>query len=102
MGVRTHQCGTHLVHIELDHDAAGLVPHLPRGAIIEDGDGTVGLAPGVVLEGKSGTWAHLEIALLAPKAPYDLAGFTVDFVDGGGFASGDEQVGVVIHVYGVD
>ena len=73
-----------------------------RGAVIEDGDGAVGQAPGVVLEGESGAWTHLEVALLAAKAPYDLAPFAVYLVDGGGFAGRDQQVVVVVHVYGVE
>src|SRR5215218_2728790 len=72
------------------------------GAVIEDGDGAVFLAPSVVLEGESGASTHLEVTLLAAEAPNDLTAFAVDLVDGGGIASGDEEVVIVVYVYGVD
>ena len=79
VGVLVHQRGAHLLLVELQHDAAGLFYGLRdvivknRGAVVEDGDGAVGLASGVVLEGKSGAGTHLEVALLPPKTPHDLA-----------------------------
>jgi hypothetical protein len=62
----------------------------------------VSLTAGVVLVAGSGARAHLEVALLATQAPYDLAALAVDLVDSGGMASGDEQVIVMIYVYGVE
>jgi hypothetical protein len=55
-----------------------------------------------VLVGESGARAHLELTLFTTKAPYDLAALAVDLVDGEGSACGDEQVAVVIYVYGSD
>src|SRR5215216_6555354 len=65
-GVLAHQLGTHLLLVELYHDPAGLYVHLGMGAVVEDGDGAVSLAPSVVLEGALGTGTHLEVAILAP------------------------------------
>src|SRR5215213_2154792 len=47
-------------------------------------------------------WAHLEVALLASQLPYDLTALAVNLVDRKGPAGTNEQVGVVIDVYGVD
>ena len=70
--------------------------------IIEDGDSPVCLAAGVVLEGGSGTRTHLEVALLPAESPHDLARLSADLVHGTGRAGGDEQVILIIYVYGVD
>src|SRR5919112_13962 len=75
---------------------------LRGGAVVEDGDGAVTLAPGVVLGNEAGSWTHLEVALLAAEAPQDLAVLGVDLVDGGGSFGGDEEVTVEIYLYGVD
>src|SRR5829696_5723361 len=107
VGVLAHQRGAHPLLVELQHDTAGLFYDLRdaivknRGAVVEDGDGAVSLAPGVVLEGESGARTHLEIALLPPKTPHDLARVAIYLVDGEGLASGDDQVIVVIYFYGV-
>src|SRR5919107_4184450 len=63
-GVLAHQLGTHLLLVELYLDPAGLIVHFGVGAVIEDGDGTVSLASGVVLEGAPGARTHLEAAPL--------------------------------------
>src|SRR5215204_7322292 len=73
-----------------------------RVAVVEDGDAAVGQAASVVLEAKSAARTHLEVALLASKAPDDLTTFSVYLVDGEGLAGRDEQVVVVIYFYGVD
>src|SRR5918997_2312514 len=65
-GVLAHQLGTHLLLVELYHDPARSIVHLGVGSIVEDGDGAVTVAAGVVLEGALGTGTHLEVALLAP------------------------------------
>src|SRR5919112_2708555 len=75
---------------------------LRGGAVVEDGDGAVILAPGVVLGNEAGSWAHLEVALLATEAPQDLTVLAVDLVDGGGPFGGDEPVAVEIYLYSVD
>ena len=73
VGVLADQRGAHLLLVELQHDAAGLFYGLrpatvkDRGAVVEDGYRSVWLAPGVVLEGKSGAWTHLEVALPPPR-----------------------------------
>src|SRR5215213_8393340 len=72
-----------------------------RGAVVEDGDGAVSLAPGVVLVGKSGARTHFKVAVFPPKTPYDLSRVAIYLVDGEGLASGDEQVIVVIYFYGI-
>ena len=55
-----------------------------------------------MLEGGAGAFPHLEVAPLAAEAPDDLAASSVQFVDGGGVAGGDEEVVVLVYVYGVD
>ena len=60
------------------------------------------MAADVVLEGEWGARAHLEVVLLPAQSPHDLACLAVDLVDGAGRAGGDEQVILVIHIYGVD
>src|SRR5215212_9713470 len=76
--------------------------HLRGGTVIENGDGAVSLAPSVVLVGESGARSHLEVALLTPEPPQDLAAFALYLVDGRGPFSGDEEVAVKVYVYGVD
>src|SRR5215218_4209680 len=73
-----------------------------HATVIEDGYGAVRLATGVVLPGPPGAWIHIAGALLAAQPPQDLTALEVDLVDGGASAGGDEQVGVVIDIYGVD
>src|SRR5215212_6512599 len=108
MGILADQGGGHLLLVELEHDATGLFdcPWVAvvnvRGAVIEDRDGAVGLAAGVVLVSEAGALTHLEVALFAAQAPYNLATLAIDLVDGGCPAATDKQVAIVIHVYGVD
>src|SRR5215212_1188276 len=101
VGVLAQQGGPHLVFVDLDHDAAGLYlsGHV---TIVEDGDLTVGVAAGVVLESGPGAGTHLEVALLPAQTPDDLSRLSVDLVHGGGVAGGDEQVILIVYVYGVD
>src|SRR5215211_7430325 len=73
-----------------------------RGTVIEDGDGAVGLAAGIMLVGEPGARAHLEVALLPAQPPYDRTGLAVDLIHGGGAAGRDKQVIVVVHIYGID
>src|SRR5215216_1046640 len=102
MSVLSHQGGLHRVLVEIHHYAAGLFVHLGRGAVVEDGDGAVLLAPGVVLVGEPGARTHLEVAPFAAKAPDDLAALAVHLVDGPGSLGVDEEVAVWFHLYGVD
>src|SRR4029450_2337649 len=94
VGVLAHQSSAHLPLVELKHDSAGLFYGLRdgieknRGAVVENGDGTVSVAPGGVLEGKSGARAHFKVALLPPKTPDDLSRVAIYLVDGEGLASG--------------
>src|SRR5918998_5254503 len=81
-GEYAYQGGSHVVLIEFEHDPAGLLVHLRASAIIENGNGAIGLAPSVVCPGGPGTRAHFEVAVLAAQAPYDLARVAVDLVDG--------------------
>src|SRR5918998_2326373 len=53
-GVLAYQLGTHLLLVELYHDPAGSIVHLGVGAVVEDGNSAVSLAPGVVLVGALG------------------------------------------------
>ena len=73
-----------------DEGAADLV------AVVEEGEGAVGLAAGVVLPGEAGVGGDREVGVFAAQAPDDLAGVAVDLVDGVGVAAGDEQVVVVV------
>src|SRR5215208_6472236 len=108
MGVLGDQGCAHLLLVELEHDATGLFDRPgvavmnARGAVVEDGDGAVGLAAGVVLVSESGSWPHLEVALFPSQPPYDLAALAIDLVDAGCPAATDKQVAIVIYVYGVD
>ena len=76
--------------------------HLGRGAVVEDGDGAVLMAPSVVLVGEPGALSHLEVAHLAAKAPQDLATLAVHLVDGPGPLGVYEEVAVGFYLYGVD
>src|SRR5215213_5500889 len=60
------------------------------------------MAAGVVLVVRSRPLTHGEVAFLSAKPPDDLARLAVDLVDGGGPAGRDQQVLVVVYVYGVD
>src|SRR5215217_7177197 len=93
-GVLAHQLGTHLLLVELYHDPAGLIVHLGMGAVVEDGDGAVSLAPSVVLVGALGTGSHLEVAPLPAKSPYELSALALYLVDAPGIAGTEEQVAV--------
>src|SRR5215210_6506783 len=101
MGVLANQGCAHLLLVELEHDATGLFDRL-GDAVFEDGDSAVGLAAGIVLVSESGAWPHLEVALFAAQAPYNLAALAIDFVDAGCPAATDKQVAIMIYVYGVD
>src|SRR3712207_6291830 len=81
-GVYAYQGGGHVVLIEFEHDPAGLLVHLGAGAIIENGDGAIGLAPSVVVPGGPGARAHPEVALLPAQPPYDLTALAVYLADG--------------------
>src|SRR5215211_63619 len=102
VGVLAHEGRDHVVLVELYHDPARLRVYLGPGAVVEDGDGTVFPTAGVVLPGGAGVLSHLEVALLAAEAPDHLAATAVHLVDGPRVAGGDEQVPVVVDVYGVD
>src|SRR5215208_212248 len=101
-GVLANQLGAHLLLVEPYQDPARLYVHLRMGAVIEDGDGAVLVAPSVVLEGAPGARTHIEVALLPAEAPQDLSTGAFYLVDAPGVASGDEQVAIEIYVYGVD
>jgi hypothetical protein len=100
--VLVNQLDTHLLLVELYHDPAGSIVHLGVGAVVEDGDGAVSLAAGVVLEGAPGTGTHLEIALLPAESPHDLATVALYLVYGPHVADTEEQVAVGLYVYGFD
>jgi hypothetical protein len=76
--------------------------HLGVGAVVEDGDGAITVAPSVVLEGAVGTFTHLEVALLAAEAPQYLSALAHYLVDTPGIAGAHEQVAVGLYVYGVE
>src|SRR3712207_1435971 len=101
MGVAAHQGGGHLGHVNLEHEAVRLFVFL-HAAVIEDGDGAIGLAPSVVLVAGSGPRAQLESALLSAQPPYDLARLAVDLVDREAPAGGNQQVGVMSRSDGVN
>src|SRR5215213_6145328 len=108
MGVLADQGCAHLLLVEFEHDATGLFDRRggaavnDRGAVVEDGDGAVGLAAGVVLVGESGTWPHLEVALFPSQPPDDLATLEIDLVDAACPAATNKQVAIVVYVYRVD
>src|SRR5215217_7586241 len=101
-GVLAHQLGTHLLFVELYHDPAESIVHFGVGAVIEDGNSTVSLASGVVLEGDPGVLTHLEVAPLPAKSPYELSALALYLVDAPGIAGTEEQVAVGLYVYGID
>src|SRR5919107_4895343 len=76
--------------------------HLWSRAVVEDGDGAILLPSGIVLPVGAGALPHLEVTLLATETPQHLPVSAVYLVDGGGVAGGDEEVVVVVHLYGVD
>src|SRR5215204_974626 len=96
------QRGAHLLLVEFEYYTAGLAVHPRVGPVIEDREGAVRLAAGVVLVGEFGAWPHLEVALFTAQPPYNLTALAVDLVGGGGVAGRDDPVTVMIHVYGVD
>src|SRR5215208_176035 len=108
MGVLADQGCAHLLLGDFEHDATGLFDCRggaavnDRGAVIEDRNGAVGLAAGVVLVGESGTWPHLEVALFPSQPPDYLATLAIDLVDAACPAGTDQQVAIVVYVYGVD
>src|SRR5918995_401968 len=101
-GVLPQLLDTHLLLVKLYPKPAGSIVHLGVGAVVEDGDGAVSVAPGVVLEGALGTGTHLEVALLPSEPPQYLPALTSYLVYGPGIASTDEQVAIVVYFYGVD
>src|SRR5215210_1052115 len=101
VGVLAYHDGTHRLHVKLQHQTSGLLIHI-HAAVIEDGYGAIRLAPSVVLPGPPAARIHLEVALLASQPPHHFAALAVDLVDRGGPAGGDEEVGVVVYVYGVE
>src|SRR5215208_201267 len=101
-GVLAHQLDTHLLLVQLYRDPAGSIVHFGVGAVVEDGNGAVSLASGVVLEGALGAWTHLEVAPLPAESPHDLAAVALYLVYGPGIAGTEEQVAVGLYVYGVD
>src|SRR5215217_2931532 len=101
VGVLSRQSGAHGVFIDLDHDTAGLF-YFVYVAVVEDGDGAVGVIAGVMLEGRHGARTHLEGTLFPAELPDDLARLSVDFVHSAGITGGDEQVLLIVYVYGVD
>src|SRR5919107_3214679 len=102
VGVLPQQGGPHRLLVQLHHYAARLVVYLRRGAVVEDGDGAVGLAAGVVLGDRAGALTHLEVAPLAAQAPHYLAAVTVHLVNGVGSLGVDKEVAVRFYLYGVD
>src|SRR5215212_907307 len=101
VGVLSRQPGAHGVFIDLDGDTAGLF-YFVYVAVIEDGDSAVGMIAGVMLEGSHGARTHLEVALFPAELPDDLARLSVDLVNSAGITGGDEQVFLIVYIYGVD
>src|SRR5829696_6094378 len=101
-GVLANQLGAHLLLVEPYRDAAGLFVHLRVGTVIEDGDGAVLVAAGVVLVGELGAWTHLEVAVFPSQPPQDLPTVALYLVDAPGVAGREEQIAIVVYVYGVD
>src|SRR5215203_1945152 len=94
-GILGGQLGCHGLLVEPEADSARGLVHF-RALVVEEGDGAVFLAAGVVLEGETGPLAHSEVAPLPAEAPDHLPALPVHLVDGGGLAGADEQVAVVV------
>jgi hypothetical protein len=101
VGVLVHQAGNHFIFVDLDHNGAGLI-YSVYVAIVEDCNSTVGMAAGVMLKGGPDTRTHFEVAILPAKTPDDLSRLPVDLVHRASPAGRDEQVILVIYIYGVD
>ena len=101
MGVLAYQGRLHGVFVDPDHGAAGLFRRI-FAAVVEDGDGSGRVATGVVLVEKSHAWPHLEVALVAAEAPDDFARLAGDLEDRRGRTGRDDQVVLVVKVYGVE
>src|SRR6266568_1458452 len=84
-----------------DQHARELLDRRSR-TVVEERDRSVGMAPCVVLPGKSRSGPHLEVALLAAEAPDDLLRLVVDLVDGVRVACGYEEVAARFDIDGVD
>src|SRR5215207_3410038 len=100
-GILGGQLGRHDLLVEPEADPARGLVHV-LAPVVEEGDGAVFLAAGVVLEGETGPLAHREVAPLPAEAPDHLPALPVHLVDGRGLAGADEQVAVVVLSYGVD
>src|SRR5215217_7873576 len=101
MRVLACQGGAHVIFVDLDHYAAGLYVFLDP-AVVEDRYRAVGVAAGIVLPVGSGTVSHVEVALFPAKTPDDLSRLPVDLVHRASPAGRNEQVILVIYIYGVD
>src|SRR5215203_2717739 len=100
-GILGGQLGRHGLLVEPEADPARGLVHV-LAPVVEEGDGAVFLAAGVVLEGETGPLAHREVAPLPAEAPDHLPALPVYLEDGRGLAGADEQVAVVVLSYGVD
>src|SRR5215207_7949514 len=101
MGVFANEPRAHGILVDLDYDGAGLLV-LVHPTVVEDRYDAVGVAAGVVLVVGASSQTHVEVAPLPAKPPGDLARLAVDLVDGGSPTGRDEQVFVIIYVYGID
>src|SRR5215212_1100068 len=101
MGVLAYQAGLHGVFVDPDHGAAGLF-HRVLAAVVEDCDGSAGMASSGVLVEELRVWPHLEVAPLTAEAPDDVARLAVDLEESGGRAGREEQVVLVEYVYRVE
>src|ERR671916_174606 len=99
--VLAHQARRHSLLVYLQHHSPRAVLLVLRPVVVEEGDGAVRLAAGVVLEGEVRPLPHLEVAPLAPEPPYDIPRPAVYLVDGRRPAGGDEQVVLAVLLYGV-
>src|SRR5215207_7257519 len=101
MNVLANERRAHRILVDLDYDAAGLLV-LVHPTVVEDRYDAVTVVAGVVLVVGPTSQTHVEVAPIPAKPPCDLTRLTVDLVDGGSPAGGDEQVFVIIYVYRVD
>src|ERR671916_314047 len=99
--VLAHQARRHSLLVHLQHHSPRAVLLVLRPVVVEEGDGAVRLAAGVVLKGEVRPPPHLEVAPLAPEPPYDLPRPAIYLVDGRRPAGGDEQVVLAVLLYGV-